>query len=570
LDGIDRKTPQWCEVLTPVVRGRSVIKPFVQSGPALENLYTSDALLAGFLRRKLPLELLASIEAESSVLGAEAAGPLASLQQSDRLHEPVLTQWDAWGNRIDRIELSPLWREAGRRAVHYGLTAIPYERREGEWSRFRQFVLVYLFHPVTDVYSCPLAMTDGAARTLIDSGNRTLIERAVPRLTSRDPAQSWTSGQWMTESSGGSDVGRSEAGATLGPDGRWRLYGKKWFTSAATSQMALTLARPAGNGPGGHGLAMFYVECRDQAGELNGIRVERLKDKLGTRKVPTAELLLDGARAELVAGTTGGTRAIEPMLRITRTWNSVCAASFMRHAHRLAADYAQRRIAFGAPLASLPLHRETLADMAAECAAAFLLTFWLVELLGRSEAGVATEEDSLLLRLLTPLTKLTTGKQAVRVVSEAIEAFGGAGYVEDTGLPMLLRDTQVLPIWEGTTNVLSLDLLLRADIAQGVAALERWVRSAGEAARTAGMGELADVARDALSAASRWLLVNQNPETRQAGARRFALTLGRATQLALLAEHAAALPTGPERAAVAELAHRFRRSGINVLNDALS
>ena len=544
-----------------------MIEPFVQSPPVLENLYTSDQLLVGFLRRKLPPEILAAIEAECRVLGAEAAGPLASLQQADRRNEPVLTQWDAWGNRVDRIELSPLLREAERRSAHYGLTAIPYERREAEWSRLRQFVLVYLFHPVTDLYTCPLAMTDGAARALIDSGNHRLTERAVPHLTSRDPTQSWTSGQWMTESTGGSDVGRSATAATLSVDGSWSLHGKKWFTSAATSQMALTLARPVGNASGGQGLAMFYVECRDQAGHLNGIRVERLKDKLGTRKVPTAELLLEGTRAELVAGTTGGTRAIEPMLRITRTWNSVCAASIMRHAQRLAADYARRRTAFGAPLAALPLHRETLADMQAECAAAFLLTFWLVELLGRAEAGVATDEDSLLLQLLTPLTKLTTGKQAVYVVSEAIEAFGGAGYLEDTGLPVMLRDAQVLPIWEGTTNVLSLDLLLRADVVRGVPALERRVRTAADASRGAGLGELGETALEAISAAHRWLQSNQDPETRQAGARRFALTLGRATQLALLAEHAAALPPGPGRAAVAEFARRFRRCGIDLLNE---
>jgi acyl-CoA dehydrogenase len=542
-----------------------VIEPFVQSPPALDNLYTSDRLLVGFLRRMLPREMLAALEPEFIELGAEAAGSLAALQHADRLHEPVLTQWDAWGNRVDHIELTPLWREAERRAIRYGLTAVPYERREGEWSRLRQFVLVYLFHPVTDVYTCPLAMTDGAARTLLDSGNGALAGRAVPHLTSRDPAGFWTSGQWMTESTGGSDVGSSETIAELGADGRWRLHGKKWFTSAATSQMALTLARPVGNGPGGNGLAMFYVECRDAAGRLNGIRVERLKDKLGTRKVPTAELLLDGAPAELVAGATGGTRAIEPMLRITRTWNSVCAASFMRHAHRLAADYANRRAAFGAPLGALPLHRETLADVEAECAGAFVLTFLLVELVGRAEAGIATEDEMLLLRLLTPLTKLTTGKQSVHAVSEAIEAFGGAGYVEDTGLPVLLRDTQVLPIWEGTTNVLALDLLLRADVARGVAVLERRVRAACEAARAAGLAPVADAAQQALAAAAAWLQADRDPEERQAGARRFALTLGRATELALLAEQAAALAPGPERMAVAALARRFRQSGINLL-----
>jgi alkylation response protein AidB-like acyl-CoA dehydrogenase len=542
-------------------------QPFVQSPPELENLYASDRLLVGYLRRQLPGELLAEIDEECRALGAEAAGPLAASQQADRLKEPVLTQWDAWGNRVDRIELSPVWREAERRAAQLGLTAIPYERHEGEWSRLRQFALAYLFHPVTDMYTCPLAMTDGAARALIDSGNRRLTERAVPHLTSRDPAQFWTSGQWMTESTGGSDVGRSETTATPAADGSWSLRGKKWFTSAATSQMALTLARPSGNPSGGRGLAMFYVECRDPAGRLNGIHVERLKDKLGTRKVPTAELALDGTRAELVAGTTGGTRAIEPMLRITRTWNSVCAASSMRHAHRLAADYALRRAAFGAPLAELPLHRETLADVEASCAAAFLLTFRLIELLGRAEAGVATDDDRLMLQILTPMTKLTTGKQAVHVVSEALEAFGGAGYVEDTGLPVMLRDAQVLPIWEGTTNVLALDLLLRTDLGQGLPALERWARTAADGSRGAGLGDLGDVARNAMAAARQWLLSHEDSETRQASARRLAFTLGRATQLALLVEHAAALPPGPDRVAVADHARRFRRFGIDGLND---
>lgn len=128
-------------------------------------------------------------------------------------------------------------------------------------------------------------MTDGAARTLLESRNSRLIDRAVPHLTSRDPGQFWTSGQWMTESTGGSDVGLSQTSARRDASGVWRLNGKKWFTSAANSQMALTLARPEGNGPGGSGLALFYLETRRADHSLNGIRIERLKDKLGTRKV---------------------------------------------------------------------------------------------------------------------------------------------------------------------------------------------------------------------------------------------------------------------------------------------
>src|SRR5205814_3872500 len=142
----------------------------------------------------------------------------------------------------------------------------------GEYSRVHQFALAYLFDPSSDVYTCPLAMTDGAAKTLLAHGDRALIERTIPRLTSRDPKAMWTSGQWMTERTGGSDVGLSETMAR--PDGdHFRLYGTKWFTSAVTSQMALTLARPLGNPAGGRGLALFYVEMRDAAGRLNGIQV---------------------------------------------------------------------------------------------------------------------------------------------------------------------------------------------------------------------------------------------------------------------------------------------------------
>ena len=540
---------------------------FVQDAPRLVNSYTSDWLLRTYLQRKLGRDLLASIEPELVALGELAASRLAELQRADRENEPTLTQWDPWGTRIDHIEVTPLWREAERLAVDLGLTAIPYERKEGAWSRTRQFALVYLFHPVTDVYTCPLAMTDGAARALLDSNNKRLIERAVPHLTSRDPAHFWTSGQWMTESTGGSDVGQSRTIALPDPSGVWRLHGKKWFTSAATSQMALTLARPEGNGPGGSGLAMFYLETRDSKGLLNGIRVERLKDKLGTRKVPTAELSLDGTAAELVAGTTHGTRAIEPMLKITRTWNSICAVAFMNHGVALAIDYARRRMAFGAPLAEQPLHLETLAELEAETAGAFFLTFFLIELLGREEAGVLDEDEAILLRFLTPIAKLATGKQAVRVVSETLEAFGGAGYVEDTGIPVLLRDTQVLPIWEGTTNVLSLDALLRTDAERGLSALQRRVQRVGDNAGSGEFKRSAETACAAVDHAARWNSTTRDRSTLQAGARRFAMTVGRALQLALLVEHGEAMRDDATRTACREACRRLRHAGIDFIRD---
>src|SRR6186713_1620113 len=182
---------------------------FIQSPPVLGNQYRDDAFLLSYLQRQLPAAMLAEIEPGLAEMGELAGGELYRLQLQDRLNEPRLTQWDAWGNRIDRIEVSPLWQRAAAIAASSGLIAIPYERKHGRYSRIHQFAAVYLFHPSSDVYTCPLAMTDGAARTLSVSGNQRLIERAVTRLTSRDPAQAWTSGQWMTESTGGSDVGAS-------------------------------------------------------------------------------------------------------------------------------------------------------------------------------------------------------------------------------------------------------------------------------------------------------------------------------------------------------------------------
>ena len=146
-------------------------------------------------------------------MGRLAGGELYRVQLRDRESEPRLVQWDAWGTRVDRIEVTPLWRKAERIAAEHGLVAAAYERRHGAVSRVHQFSLAYLFTPSTDLYSCPLAMSDGAACALVASGNQTLIDRAVPRLTSRDPSTVWTSGQWMTEATGGSDVGLTETAA---------------------------------------------------------------------------------------------------------------------------------------------------------------------------------------------------------------------------------------------------------------------------------------------------------------------------------------------------------------------
>ncbi len=518
-------------------------EPFNQPPPRLGNQYDDDLPLRAMLQRLLPADVLTDVEPELREMGELAGGSLYAQQLREWDLEPRLVRWAPWGERIDRVETTPLWERARRLAAERGVLATAYERRHGSYARVHQYALAYLYIPSTEIFGCPLAMSDGAARTLLEHGtDRALVERAVARLTSRDPEEAWTSGQWMTESTGGSDVGTSESAARRAPDGTWRLWGRKWFVSAVTAEMALVLARPEGNGPGGDGLAVFYVETGARDGWTEGMRIERLKDKLGTRKLPTAEVWLEGMPARLLGEPARGTRTIATMLNVTRTWNAVTASAYMRRGVALARDYASRRRAFGTPLADKPLHLDALAWAQAEQYGALQLAFEVALRWGRIEAGEADDVDRAIARLLTPVAKLWTARQGVAVASECLEAFGGAGIVEDTGLPVLLRDTQIFAIWEGTTNVLSLDTL-RA-LGRSAAPLEAFGAFVRECVAGADGEALAAAARTALELTERatvWLgdARRQGPEVLEGGARRFAVAIGRAAEIALLVRQAA-------------------------------
>lgn len=533
---------------------------FHQSPPQLDNQYTHDGMLTAFLRRTLPADVLREHDAALTDMGARAAGDLLTLARAHRLAEPVHTPWDAWGNRIDQVTVSTAWEEFRGVAARAGLVALPYEGRHGEYARVLQFALVYLFDRSTQVYTCPLAMTDGCARTLSRLADPTLRARVLPRLISRDPARAWTSGQWMTERTGGSDVGLTQTVARR-IDGGWQLFGDKWFTSAVTADVALTLARPEGQGPGGKNLALFFVTLRDAQGRLQNITVNRLKEKLGTRLLPTAELSLHGTPALPVAGLGDGIKNMASMLNITRTWNSVCSVASMRRGLALAQDYAKRRHAFGTALADNPLHVTTLADMAADTLATFLLVFHGVHLLGRDEAGTATGDERQMLGLLQPLMKLYSARRAVAAASEALESFGGAGYIEDTGLPELLRDAQVLSIWEGTTNVLAMEVLRAIRRDDALAPFIAAVRRHAAAGRAAPLITAAAVARDGCDKAAQWLATHAESGAGDvsitAGARHFAFALARALGLALLIEHAQWLLDTHQDASGVEAASRY-------------
>ncbi len=437
---------------------------FVQDIAPLPDLYAGDATLRAHLDRLLGEIGHKSAAPALEALAADVAGPLYAAHLDAERHPPVHVPYDAWGRRVDRIETSAGWETQRRAAATHGLVALPYEPDAratwGSGARVVQHALLHLYAPWSATFSCPVAMSDGAATVLAADGvDPALRDRLLPRVVSRDPDVAWTSGQWMTESQGGSDVGRATTEARCDADGTWRLYGEKWFCSATTAEFAVALARPEGNPDGTRGLACFVVPRYADGETAPGLFVHRLKDKLGTRALPSAEVRLDGAEAWPVGDPAEpGLRRMLALVQITRIHNAAAAAGGMRRGLVLARQFAESREAFGERLFRQPLHREVLAWLAVDASAAFALTSLCFALLGRAEVDDDAEAAALL-RFAATLAKASTGKLAVASASEVVECFGGPGYIEDTGIPRLLRDAQILPVWEGTTNVLSLDVV---------------------------------------------------------------------------------------------------------------
>lgn len=452
---------------------------FYQNGPELSNTFTSDNYLKTFFEKNVPKEYHKSIFEHLTHVGHLASTTWLDWAANAESNPPKHVPYSPWGKRIDMIETSEGWKNLEKAAATEGIVATAFERKQKEYSRFYQMALLYLYSPSSAFYSCPLAMTDGAARALELYGDPDLKDKAFKNLISRDPKTFWTSGQWMTERTGGSDVSMTSTVAKKIDAKNFKLSGTKWFTSATTSQMTLTLARPEGAAEGNKGLSLFYLELRDQKNQLNNIEVHRLKDKLGTKALPTAELTLHETPARLIGGEGDGVKKIASVLNITRVYNSICALGHSRRALDLAWDYAKKRKAFGAAIIDHPLHKLTLQRLEDDFKKCFDLTFFVVGLLGKEECGTATELDKKLLRALTPILKLYTAKKSILISSEVLESFGGAGYIEDTGLPRLLRDAQVFAIWEGTTNVLAMDFLRVCEKEDGVAALGEFLKKKG-------------------------------------------------------------------------------------------
>jgi acyl-CoA dehydrogenase len=416
-----------------------------------ESYWTASPDFRALCQRKLSAEAFAWAEPQLESMGERAAKEVAPLAMIADREQPRLITHDARGERVSRIEYDPSYREMQRIAYGSGMIAMKYQTHDHSRSApFVGFALGYLFAMAESGLYCPLCMTDGVARVLTRHGSHEQVMRVVPHLTSTDPATLWTGGMFLTERAGGSDVGANATVARKDADGTWRLTGHKWFCSNVDAEAVLVTARvDGGDGTGTKGLRTFLLLTRDNP----GFTIERLKEKLGVRSMPTGEVTLTDAPAEEV----GGFAAMTDMLNLSRLYNAVASVGVIGRAVYEARHYIERRQVFGRPVIEWPLAQETFFDLEAEHVAAMLLTFETVDILCRADAGDA--DCARMLRILTPIVKAVTGKLAVPCVSEAMELIGGNGYIEDSPMPRLLRDAQVLPIWEGTTNILVLDAL---------------------------------------------------------------------------------------------------------------
>lgn len=423
----------------------------------------------------------------------------------------------------------------------FRVVASNYDTDNGQFTRLIQCLRLHLWEGSCANTLCPAAMQDGAARLLqvhltnpnnnLDPVRRHVFQDAFDRLTSRDPARAWTSGQWMTERTGGSDVSQSETVATFSPFpdpsaasladlntgiplGPWSINGFKWFSSATDSGMTILLAKTQP----GKGLSAFLAPMRrynpnlvsatgKKGGtELNGVTISRLKNKLGTQSLPTAELELTGMRAWLVGEEGRGIQEISTILNITRVHSTTASMGYLGRSLAIAKSYALvREVGIGRgkriPLHRNPLHMRTLATITAEYHAMMLLTFFMTYTMGLAETknhqptqspfeekiSIPTHHVAPLLRVLSSLHKAYVCEHAIPQIYGCMEALGGVGYLvnaetEHVNVARIFRDACVLAIWEGTTDVLSSDTLRALRHPTSLGALDWFVRAAGGAA----------------------------------------------------------------------------------------
>lgn len=423
------------------------------------NFADSDPALRPLLDRYLAPDDRARIEPVLVELGELAAGELDRLAATAEANPPVLRPFSPSGDRVDEVVFHPAYErmvEIG--FCRFGLAALPHRGVLG-WPgpapHVVKYALSYLFSQAEYGLGCPINMTDSAARVL-SMFDPESFRAEIEALTSTDPEHHATGAMFMTEVDGGTDLAQT---ATVATDHgtHWTLRGRKWFCSNVTADIILTLARVPGQGEGTRGLGMFLLPRVRPDGTRNSYRIDRLKDKLGTRSMASGEVTLDDAYAQPVGDLTRGVKQMLEMVNHSRVSNVMRSTALMRRAVHEAISHARQRVVFGKPLFDQPLMRRTLLGLQLDVEASLGVVLEIGDQLEKGDAG--DETARVLARVLTPAAKYSVCKRGRWVTSEAMEVRGGNGYVEDWVNPRLVRDAQLGSIWEGASNVVALDVL---------------------------------------------------------------------------------------------------------------
>jgi alkylation response protein AidB-like acyl-CoA dehydrogenase len=451
------------------------------------NLFTADPDFDQLLGLYLEPELHRHLRAHLERLGALAGSELDELALSADRHPPRLHNRSRAGEDRQWIEKHPAYRRLEEVAfAEFGLAAMSHRAGVLGWPRplppIAKYALSYLYVQAEFGVCCPLSMTDALARTLSRFADASLVTRYLPGLTSQDMDTLTQGAMFMTEQAAGSDVGATATRAVHGEDG-WRLYGDKWFCSNADAGLALVLARPDGAPAGTKGLSLFLLPRLRSDGSLNHYRIIRLKDKLGTRDMASGEIRLEGASAYLVGDPQRGFVQMADMINMSRMSNGMRAAGLMRRALTEALFWARHRLAFGRRLIEMPLMRRQLLKLMLPAEAARSVMLYTAVQLAAADGG--DEAARRRVRLLTPLLKFRACRDARRVTGDAMEVRGGCGYVEEWSDARLVRDAHLGSIWEGTSNIVALDVLRALRKEDALSALlsafpgDSWIEKAG-------------------------------------------------------------------------------------------
>lgn len=433
----------------------------------MANFYTEDIRLQQILRAKLPANFFQWADNELHQFGELAAGPMDErARHTDREGQPRLIRYDKMGNEVSQIWVNEGYRKNAENTYNTGIVGyihkeIPELGRKGNY--IYSFAQGYLLSQTEPGLYCPVTLTKATAYLLDHYASPKLKEKYLPHVLSTGETELYEGATFLTERQGGSDVGANEVKAVEEGD-HYRIYGEKYFASnAGMCGVAMILARREGAPAGTKGLSLFAVPWEENR-KKGLLRIRRLKDKLGVRAVPSAEVEFDGALGYLVGDADKGFYYMMEALNLSRVSNAIASLGIMRRAYTEAVAYTRERKAFGKRLIEYPMVQETLGKLVSKLEIEMEVMFDVIELMDRvmgppGQSAVPSAEEQILFRLFVALMKVETAEQAIHFSHEAIELHGGNGYIEDFVTPRLLRDAQVLTVWEGTANILGLEVL---------------------------------------------------------------------------------------------------------------